>query len=296
MRRQPVVTVNARYLFDEVNLALDIEPMRGQCDLPTLRPRLGGEFQRRENTNHFLVGYVDSQDPLQRRPPQQNRGPFDLARIRIHHAPQHAAATHHAEQRRQPFGGPCGRAHVCSAREAVRGVGVHCEVARGAANRGGVEPSGLEQHVTRPARDLGLLAAHHAGQSHRTLPIGNHQVIRGELSVDAVEGAQALARLRPPYDDLRISKQVEIESVRRVPHFEQHVVRQISDVVDAADAAQLDAVAHPLRGRLDFHAERHPARVTRAQVRVGNLDRRALGGRWVRLGNLRRRTLQRAAV
>ena len=123
------------------------------------------------------------------------------------------------------------------------------EVARGAANRAGVEPGGLEQHVVRTARDLRLLATHHAGQRHRTLPVGDHQVVGRECAVDAVEGAQCLARLRPPYDDLRIFKQVEIEGVRRMPHLEQHVVRQIGDVVDAADAAQLDAVAQPLGGR-----------------------------------------------
>ena len=67
---------------------------------------------------------------------------------------------------------------------------------------GRLEVRGLEQDVGRLVADLGLLAAHDPGERDRALGVGDHEVARLELAVDAVERAQLLARPRPADDDL----------------------------------------------------------------------------------------------
>ena len=81
-----------------------------------------------------------------------------------------------------------------------------------------------------------------------------------------------------------------------MPQLKQNVVRQIGDIVDAADAAQLQTLAHPVRRRTDLDAAHHTGRVARAEIVVENLDRGGLGGLLRALDHLRLRTAQRAAI
>ena len=57
-----------------------------------------------------------------------------------------------------------------------------------------LEVRGLEQHLGRRVRDLGLLAAHDRGERDRALGVGDHQVVRLERDGRAVERPQLLAR------------------------------------------------------------------------------------------------------
>ena len=60
----------------------------------------------------------------------------------------------------------------------------------------------LDHHIGGTGADLGGLATHHPGQRDGAGVVGDHQIVRIQGAVDAVEGAQRLARLGPPDHDL----------------------------------------------------------------------------------------------
>ena len=67
-----------------------------------------------------------------------------------------------------------------------------------------LEVRGLEQHLGRRLRHLGVLAAHHAGDPDRPLGVGDDEILGIELALAAVEGDELLAgsarrtTIRPP--------------------------------------------------------------------------------------------------
>ena len=60
-----------------------------------------------------------------------------------------------------------------------------------------------------------------------------------QLAVLAVERAEPLARARRPRPQLAAGEALEIEGVHRLPELQQHVVGDVDDVVDRADAGGL---------------------------------------------------------
>ncbi len=61
-----------------------------------------------------------------------------------------------------------------------------------------------------------------------------------------------------------------IERVHRLTELEQHVIGDVDDIADGADAGGSQPVRQPLRGRADLYLE-HLGAVTRAEI--GSLDR-----------------------
>ena len=109
-------------------------------------------------------------------PPRRQR----QRRAGVEGAGEHLAAGHLGDQRRRPVGGRPADLGVGAALEAVAGVGVEAEAAGGGAHRVGLEVGALEQNRRGGGSDFGRLAAHHPGQRHRPLGVGDHQHGRGE--------------------------------------------------------------------------------------------------------------------
>ena len=100
--------------------------------------------------------------------------------------------------------------------------------------------------------DFRIRAAHHAADGFGAFGVGDHQHVRPSASrflpSSVVIVSPAFARrtsITPPRSF------VEIERVHRLAELEQHVVGDVDDVADRADAARLEAVLHPLRRRAD---------------------------------------------
>src|SRR5579883_40823 len=91
---------------------------------------------------------------------------------------------------------------VCAALEAVRGVCVHAEPSCRAAHSCRIKPSGLDEHVLRLLGDHRVEAAHDAGDSDGLYRIGDHKILRGQLSFDAVERLQRFLFASEPHHDL----------------------------------------------------------------------------------------------
>ena len=108
---------------------------------------------------------------------------------------------------------------VCAALEAVRGVCMQAVAARAGANRGGIEPCGLDEDVLRGLGDARVPSAHHAGEAMHLLLIGDDEVISGEGALGAVEQMELLPRAGEADDDAA-GEFVEIEDVRGLAHGE----------------------------------------------------------------------------
>ena len=67
------------------------------------------------------------------------------------------------------------------------------------------------------------------------LGVRDHQHVRIERSLLAVERLHRFARPRSSHDDGRPGEPGEIEGVHRLPELEQHVVGDVDDVADRAE-------------------------------------------------------------
>jgi hypothetical protein len=163
-------------------------------------------------------------------------------------------------------------ARIDPALEAVAGLGVHGVTARGAAHAARGEVRALQQHARGAGADLAVGSAHHPGQTHRALAVGDHQVVRVELALDAVEGHQNFAFARAAHLDPRAPHALQVEGVHRLAELQQHQVGDVDHVGDGAYAQALQAVAQPIRRRPDGDLGDHGRAVDRAALGVGDVD------------------------
>jgi hypothetical protein len=144
------------------------------------------------------------------------------------------------------------------------------------------EVRGLEGDRGGAVVDLGLEAAHGAGQADRAAPVGDQQVVVGQRALDVVEGLKLLPRACAPHDD-RALQLAEVERVQRLAGLEHHIVGDVDRERHGAHAAHRQPAAHPVRRRrrgveADDRAQREQA--AGVERLDGALVRRArLGGR-----------------
>ena len=126
---------------------------------------------------------------------------------------------------------------VDAALEAARGLAGQLVPAGRARDGDRLEVRGLDEHVAGRRTDLGLGAAHDAGDRDGALAavVGDEQVARVEGAVDVVEGRQPLAGARTAHDD-RALEGGEVEGVQRLAEAEHHVVRDVDRQRDRAHA------------------------------------------------------------
>src|SRR5260370_34029883 len=135
-----------------------------------------------------------------------------------------------------------------------------------------VEPSGFEENVFRLFRDHRIEAAHDARQGHRFLGVGDDQVFRMQLALDAIERLQALSGAGAAYDNRAALQQIEIEGVRWVPNLMQGIVAGVHGVADAARAQQLQPFLNFLRRRGDLYPADDARGIAGASGLIFDLD------------------------
>ena len=111
-------------------------------------------------------------------------------------------------------------AGIDDALEAVAGIGADVEAAGGAADGDGLPRRGLEDDVGGLVADLGVGAAHDAGEGdHATAQlVGDDEFVAGERDDLAVEELEFLALGREPHDEFVVAAGVgamrgEVEDV-----------------------------------------------------------------------------------
>ena len=174
------------------------------------------------------------------------------------------AAGRGDDQFRDAGAGHLRDAGIGSALVAVRGVGVHAEAASGVADRGGIEPRGLDEYVAGGVGDHRGLAAHDSGQRYGFDGVGDDEVGGRELALDAVESYERLAGAGAAHDDLAALEFVEVEGVGGLADFVEHVVGGVGHVVDAALLDEFDAMRDVRWRRRDLDSAHDAGGVTRA--------------------------------
>ena len=206
-----------------------------------------------------------------------------LLQPHVHHAGAHRAARHLGDERGGHVGVEGHRVVVHPALVAHGRLADQAQVAARAAGVRAIERGGLQQHRGGSLGDLGLEAAHDAGQRHGALGRGDDGHVGHELAVFAVERGEPLALGRRAHHDVRLAVRacqlVEVERVQRLAQQEQDVVRHVHDVVDGAGARGGHALGQPVGARAHLHALDDARRVAAAAGRVGDFHAHLVGRR-----------------
>lgn len=151
------------------------------------------------------------------------------------------------------------------------GVRAHAEASGGAADAGAVEVGALEEDHLGVVRDLGVLAAHDAGDADGFVLVADAEHAGVQLALVAVQGADGLALARGADDDVAAVHAGEVEGVHRLAVLHHDVVCYVNYIVDGPHAHGGDALAHPLGRGLDLDVADHARGVARAELGVLNV-------------------------
>src|SRR5690606_10287380 len=132
----------------------------------------------------------------------------------------------------------------------------------------GVEVRRFEEDGGGPLPYLGVETTHDAGDRDGLLRVGDDQHVIGQLTVDAVDGTDALARPGAADDYAAAAELAQIEGMQGLAHLQHDVVRYVDNVVDRTHAGGGEALLHPVRGRTDLHPLDDAGEVARAEVGV----------------------------
>ena len=168
------------------------------------------------------------------------------------------------------------------------GVGDQRQVAAGVRGATGVEAGALDHHVDGVVLDLGIHAAHNAGQRHGTLAVGDKAHAGVERALLAVKGRELLVLLGGANHHaamtIALGKGRQVKGVQRLTGEHHHIVGDVDDVVVRAHAQGVEALDHPVGRRADLHVAHDAGDVAVAQAFVGNLDRKLVVSRAAGLG------------
>ena len=168
------------------------------------------------------------------------------------------------------------------------GVGDQRQVAAGVRGATGVEAGALDHHVDGVVLDLGIHAAHNAGQCHGTLAVGDEAHAGVERALLAVEGRKLLVLLGGANHHatmaIALGKGVQVKGVQRLTGEHHHIVGDVDDVVVRAHAQGVKALDHPVGRGADLHVAHDAGDIAVAQALVGDLDGKLVVGRAAGLG------------
>ena len=149
----------------------------------------------------------------------------------------------------------------------------------GAEHRDRVPVRRLDEHPGRRLGHLGRLAAHDATEADDPAVVGDHQVLRRQRPVDAVQRRQPLP-LGGAADPDGTGQLVGVVAVDGAAELEHDVVGDVDGQRDRALSALREPAHHPVRRRCRrVEAVDDPGHEHRAAVRVVDDDRVAVGVR-----------------
>ena len=192
----------------------------------------------------------------------------------------HAAAVFHQQLGGAAAGG-IATGHVDALFKTLGSFGGDAEPAGGTAVGGGIEAGGFDEDIGSIRGDLGLHAAHDAGDAHGTLAaraVGDHGLVAPEHPVLAVQGLHGLARAGGPHHDGLVLDLVVVEGVQGLVQLQHDEVGDIHHVVDGAHAGGQQVFLHPQGGGPDLDVLDDAGGIAGAQVVVFDADGYVVGG------------------
>ena len=263
-----VVAVEPGYLLGDVGVVLHIGPPGGNMDGVALHL----EVQSFQNPDHFLTGNIGAQQAVDLLRLQLHGDGVGVFGDDVHHAFRYLASAQQLHQLAGPLHGLQGVHGVQTLFIAGGSVGTHIQSGGGAVDGGAVEVGGFKQNHGGVAHDLAVGTAHDAGYAHGLVLVTDAEHGGGQLPLVAVQGLDGFALPGGADDDVAALYAGEVKGVHGLAVFQHHVVGDVHDVVDGADAGVPQPLPHPGGGGLDLHVLHHPGSVPGAQLAVLDVD------------------------
>ena len=251
----------------------DVPTPGGDDDLLALQ----GEAQVGEDGAHGVLADVGAQDGVHAPGIEGDHQGVGVGGQHVDYAVHDLAAAQQLHELAGAVDRVVGHHGVQALLIAGGGFGAHVQGSGGAADGGAVEVGGLEQDHGGVADDLGVGAAHDAGQGDGFFFVADAQHTGPDGALAAVQSGEGLALAGGADDDLAALDEGEVKGVHGLAVLHHDVVGDVHQVVDGAHAHGADALAHPLGGGADLDVLDHAGGVARAQVRVLDLDVRHFG-------------------
>ena len=131
-----------------------------------------------------------------------------------------------------------------------------------------MEVCGLENDGLGVVHNLGVCAAHNACNSNRLVVVADGKHLVAQVVIYAVQSLDGLTVAGTADNNAAIGQALVVERMHRLAVLEHNIVGDINDVVDRANAAGVQTLAHPRRRRLDLDILDNAGGVARAQVGV----------------------------
>ncbi len=265
---EPVVTHD---LVDQIDLALEIRSEGRRRAAPARALALHVDADPREDAAHLRLGHRDAEQQLAARGPERDDG--RLRQLALGDRTRHGTRTREADQQRTGLGTRTAQpvAVIDAALEAMAAVGEHAVPPRRATHARGQEPCGLEQQRGARGLDARLGTAHDARERHRSVRIGDDEVLLAQLELAIVERPHRLAGRREPHDHPALVQPPAIERVQRLPPLHHHEVRDVDDVGERTQPDAMQSHAQGQRRGPDRRALERDAEV--AAAAIGGLER-----------------------
>ena len=282
-RRHAAHAPQAQDLLDQVDLARQVRAEARRGNLKVLAVALDGAAQAGERALDKVGLDVGAADGVHAGQAQLNSVDGLGRGENVDVAGSNLAAGDLLDERAGNVGDIHAAGLVDLALKADGGIGDQRQVAAGVRGAAGVEAGALDHHVDGVVLDLGIHAAHNAGQRHGTLAVGDEAHAGVERALLAVEGRELLVLLgganHHATPALALDKGIQVKGVQRLTSEHHHVVGDIDDVVVRTHAQGVEALDHPVGRRADLHVAHDAGDIAVAQALVGNLDRKLVVGR-----------------
>ncbi len=260
--RHGVDSTNAHDLVDEIDFARDVGSVRGNDDGECVVFFRDVKSETLERRRRFDEIDRDTDERVHARCAERCVHAGNLFRALYENIFRRDASAKTRGHRGRVLEDTCGVAVIDSALEAMARLRVKTITARGAPHGPRIEIRALEHDAFRRRADLGVCAAHHAGERDGAATVdrvGDHQIIFDERSCDAVERDECFVRARTSHDDFSAANFVGVERVHRVTVLEHHDVRDVDCVRDRTHAERAEPVANT-SGRWRDRNARHDRR------------------------------------
>ena len=157
--------------------------------------------------------------------------------------------------------------------EARGGIAALSEAPRGLPHAVAREARRLEENFTRVVFDLAVEPSHDPREGDRTLAVADEKIpgLKGEFLL--VESRDLLSLPGAADDDPVPLQKSPVERVHGLTHFEQHIVRDVHDVVHRAQPHERETAAQEAGALPDLHVLDEVPHVARAELGLLDLNR-----------------------
>jgi len=301
-----VVAVDTGDLFDQVDLALQVEPPAGELHVVRAfacwRERAAERGKKTFDDiggNPLAVECRTEMAPYLAHAEANRRAVRGLRGERRNHhidqRPRHVTAALFDDQAGHKIVRKRRRCEVRAALEAMRGVRMQPVASRTGANRRRVEPRRFDENVPGLVGYARLPSTHDPGEPKRLALVGDDQIVGNEGAFGAVQQLQFFAGACATHDDAAFNL-VQIEGMGRLPHREPTEVGRIDRRGDRLLPERREVVGDDALRRANRDTTNDARGEAAAQVLRLDADGKAYTGHVLRGCFAERERLQRHAI